>query len=112
MYDDNILESIKKLRGIPSDVTEFDLDIVSNINYINMELASLGILDEPLHVDKESVLEKYLTHIPHGSIGCVIPYLDQSVRLRFDPPKDSGVLNALQSIIKEMQFRWATWGGD
>lgn len=109
MYDDNILDSIKKLRGIPLDIIEFDSDIISNINYINVELVSLGILDEPILIDSTSTLGKYLTHIPQGSIGCVIPYLDQSVRLRFDPPKDSNVLSAAQSIIREMQFRWSTW---
>ena len=101
--DESILTSIKKLLGIPEDHEHFDVDIIMHINSVFMILTQLGIgPDDGFKItDKLTTWNEYL---PDGAnIESVKSYL--KVRLLFDPPSSSSIIESINRLISELEFR-------
>ena len=102
---DNILSSIKKLLGIPTEETAFDSDIIMHINSVFMILNQLGIGPS----DGFTISDDYALwsdFIPDGqNIELVKSYMYMKVRLMFDPPSSSAVLSAMEKSISEFEWR-------
>lgn len=102
---DNILSSIKKLLGIPTDQTAFDNDIIMHINSVFMILNQLGIGP----TDGFTISDDYAIwsdFIPDGqNLELVKSYMYMKVRLMFDPPTSSSVLSAMERSISEFEWR-------
>ena len=102
---DNILSSIKKLLGIPTEETAFDSDIIMHINSVFMILNQLGIGP----TDGFTISDDYALwsdFIPDGqNIELVKSYMYMKVRLMFDPPSSSAVLSAMEKSISEFEWR-------
>lgn len=102
---DSILNTIKKLLGIPDTDTAFDTDIIVNINSAFMVLNQLGVGPADVYFiegDSES-WEDFLTDL--NVYQAVKTYIFLKVRLVFDPPGTSFLLSAIQSQIQELEFR-------
>lgn len=103
----SILNSTKKRVGLLPDIKEFDSDIISCINYSIATLRQLGIgpQDKTYVVDGEE--QTYSDYLGEGSneTSLVKEYLANKVRLMFDPPQSSIVLEAIKAIIKETECR-------
>ena len=102
---ESILTSIKKLLGIPEDHEHFDADIIIHINSVFMVLTQLGIgPDDGFKIkDKSTTWSDYL---PDGAnIESVKSYMYLKVRLLFDPPSSSSIIESINRLISELEFR-------
>lgn len=102
---DSILTSIKKLLGITEEYTHFDPDIIMHINSVFMILSQLGV--GPANgfsiSDATAVWSDFL---PDGAnLQAVKSYLYQKVKLLFDPPQSSAVLDAMKQSVSEFEWR-------
>lgn len=102
---DSILTSTKKILGIEEDYTAFDTDIIIHINTILDVLHQLGIgPDEGFMIEgKEETWDDFLG----GDIllNDVKTYIYLRVRLLFDPPTTSYLIEALTNQYKELEWR-------
>ena len=102
---DNILSSIKKLLGIPTEETAFDSDIIMHINSVFMILNQLGVgPTNGFTISDDYAL--WSDFIPDGqNLELVKSYMYMKVRLMFDPPSSSAVLSAMEKSISEFEWR-------
>lgn len=102
---DSILTSIKKLLGITEDYTHFDADIIMHINSAFMVLSQLGVGPSGGFTisDASAVWSDFL---PSGhNLEAVKSYVFLKVRLLFDPPQSSAVMEAMKQSIAEFEWR-------
>lgn len=102
---DSILTSIKKVLGIYEDDTSFDVDIIMHINSVIMILRQMGIgpNDGFTVYDSKDLWEDYLPDI--SLIESVKTYIALKVRLMFDPPASSTMVEAINRTISELEWR-------
>lgn len=102
---ESILTSIKKLLGIAEDYEAFDTDIMIHINSVFMILTQLGV--GPANGFR--ITGKYETWEEFVSDGIVADavktYVYLKVRLLFDPPTSSAVMDAINRSISEYEWR-------
>lgn len=100
----SILQSTKKNLGLAENYTVFDEDVIMHINSVFSTLNQLGIgpLEGFAITDEDSVWEDFLTDVRLNSVKS---YVYLRVKLLFDPPTTSFVLEALKEQIKELEWR-------
>lgn len=102
--DESILVSIKKMLGIDESYTHFDADIIMNINSVFMILNQLGVgPSKPFMITGED--EEWSDFIEEGYIEAVKTYIFLRVKVIFDPPTSSFVLDAYNKRIDELEWR-------
>ena len=101
----SILTSIKKLLGITEECEDFDLDIIMHINSVFSVLTQIGVgPTEGFSIsDKEDEWSDFISDAKN--IELVKSYTHLKVRLIFDPPTSSAVLESMKSLISEMEYR-------
>ena len=102
---DSILTSIKKLLGVTEEYENFDQDIIMHINSAFMILNQLGVGPKSGFSisDKSSTWDEF---IPESSnLEAVKTYVHLKVKLMFDPPLSSTVIEAIKSQINELEWR-------
>ena len=104
MYE-SILTSIKKLIGIPEDYTHYDADIIMHINSVFMILNQLGVgpSDGFGITDKTALWSDFISD--NKKLEGVKSYVYMKVRLLFDPPTTSSVMECMNRMINEMEWR-------
>lgn len=102
---DSILTSIKKLLGITEEYTHFDADIIMHINSVLAILTQLGVGPaEGFHIEDASVTwDDYLSNKLY--FEPVKTYIYLKVKLMFDPPLSSAVMESMNRMISELEFR-------
>lgn len=102
---DSILISIKKLLGLTADDTAFDMDIIMHINSVFMILRQLGIgPEEGFKIeDKDATWDDYVDE--EDNLEAVRTYIYLKVKLIFDPPLSSAVIEANKQMINELEWR-------
>lgn len=102
---ESILTSIKKLLGIPEDYTAFDDQIIIHINSVFMILNQLGVGPSEGFkiVDKEDTWDDYISDETKWEI--VKSYVYLKVKLLFDPPSNSSVMESINRQINEFEWR-------
>ena len=101
---DSILSSIKKLLGIDESYEHFDGDIIFHINSALMALTQIGVGPE----EGFSISDKTATwnnFIGTDKLESAKLYIFCKVRLGFDPPSSSFVLEAIERQAKELEWR-------
>ena len=101
---ESILISIKKLLGIMPDYTNFDDDIIIHINTAFAMLNQLGVGPEGgfMIVDANSRWEDYTTE---KNLNMVKTYIYLKVRLLFDPPTSSALIESFNRTLSEIVWR-------
>ena len=103
--DESILATIKKMLGLSSDYNVYDSDIIVYINSALMVLQQLGVGPKNGFViyDYSSVWSEFIpsTVVMEG----VKTYIYLSVKILFDPPGSSFVLDAMKSLKEELEWR-------
>ena len=101
---ESILTSIKKLLGIMSDYTNFDDDIIIHINTAFAMLNQLGVGPEGgfMIVDANSKWEDYTTE---KNLNMVKTYIYLKVRLLFDPPTSTALIESINRTLSEIEWR-------
>lgn len=102
---DSILTSIKKLLGIAKEYDHFDQDIVMHINSAFSVLTQLGVgPDEGFYIkDASKTWSEFLYDDPRLEFVKIYIYL--KVKLAFDPPLSSAVIEAINRQISELEWR-------
>lgn len=102
---DSILTSIKKLLGISEEDTHFDQDIIIHINSVFMILNQLGVGPEEgfIIMDAQDSWEDFLTN--GVNLELVKSYMYLKVKLLFDPPLNSSVIESTNRLINELEWR-------
>ncbi len=102
---ESILTSTKKLLGLTEDYTHFDADIIMHINSVLAILCQLGVgPTEGFSIeDDKAQWSDFLKN--DDRLNLVKSYVHHKVRLLFDPPLSSAVLEAIERTIKELDWR-------
>ena len=102
---ESILTSIKKLLGIAEDYIHFDVDLIMHINSVLSILTQIGVGPaEGFSIkDESSVWEDF---VPENSkLELIKSYTYMKVKLLFDPPLISAVIESINRIISELEWR-------
>lgn len=104
---DSILTSIKKLLGIAEEYEHFDPDIIMHINTAILNLTQLGIGPPEgfMIEDKETVWTDFVPDATFDRMQAVKSYIYFKVRLMFDPPTMTSVIDATERMIAELEWR-------
>ena len=102
---DSILTSVKKMLGISEEYEHFDPDIIMHINSVFMVLTQLGVGPaEGFKIeDKAAVWSDFI--LDTTMLEAVKSYMYLKVRLLFDPPLSSAVLDSMNRLISELEWR-------
>ena len=103
---DSILTSIKKLLGITAEYKQFDPDLIIHINSVFLILKQIGIGPEQgFSISGE--YETWKQFLPEGSenFEAVKSYMHIKVKLLFDPPTSSAVMEAMNRMASEYEWR-------
>lgn len=102
---DKILTSVKKVLGIESGYTHFDSDIILFINSALMSLNQLGI-GPPTGFSILGIEESWVDLVGTSkNIESVKAFVYLKVRLLFDPPTSSFVLDSMERQMRELEWR-------
>lgn len=101
----SILNSVKKALNIDPSYTVFDEDILMHINSAFGTLKQLGLgPEEGFRIeDDTAVWSDYL--VTENRYNEVKSYIYLRVRLLFDPPGTSFLVEAIKDQIKELEWR-------
>lgn len=106
--NDSILTSIKKLLGITEEYTHFDADIMMYINGVFINLTQLGIgPSNGFKIENAgNTWDEYIDD-PNSDIllSAVKTYIYLKVKLIFDPPLNSSVMESIKQQINELEWR-------
>lgn len=102
---DSILTSIKKLLGIAEEYTHFDQDLIMHINSVFMVLTQLGVgpAEGFIIEDKTTDWTEYIED--PMQLTAVKSYMHLKVKLLFDPPLSSSVIESMNRMISEFEWR-------
>ena len=102
---ESILTSIKKLLGITEEYKHFDPDIIMHINAVFMTLNQLGVGPSEGFVieDDTSIWEDFISDTK--KLQDVKSYMYLKVKLLFDPPSNSAVIDSMYRMIGEFEWR-------
>ena len=103
---DSILTSIKKMLGISEEYEHFDADIIMHINSVFMILNQMGVGPTAMFTisDKYAVWSDFISDTD-PKMEMVKSYMYMKVRLLFDPPTSSAVMEAMNRSISEFEWR-------
>lgn len=102
---DSILTSVKKHIGVDEDCKAFDVDITDHINSVFVILWQLGVGPKKCFriEDEFNTWDEFLNG--NDELEAVKTYIGQKVKLLFDPPTNSSLLQALKESINEFEWR-------
>ena len=103
---DSMVTSIKKLLGITKECTSFDPDLIIHINSVFLTLKQLGVgPEEAFAITGE--YETWDQFLPEGNpnFEAVKSYMHIKVKLQFDPPTSSSVMEAMNRMASEYEWR-------
>lgn len=106
MEDESIIDSLKGYLGVQKEDDAFDQDIVLHANNAFSVLYQVGVgKDKPIRIfDKEDawgcLFQDY-----DKVLDMIKEYTFLRVRLLFDPPQNSSVMDSLKQTISECEYR-------
>lgn len=102
---ESILTSIKKLLGIEDEYTHFDPDIIIGINSALSILTQIGVGPSTGFSisDKTSTWSNFISDL--SKLELVKSYIHLKVRLLFDPPASSAVIDVINKQLTEFEWR-------
>ena len=103
--DESILNSVKKSLGIAEDYTIFDPDIIMHINSTFAVLHQMGVGPDTQFMieDAETTWNDFLED--RNELVMVKTYIFLKVKLLFDPPTASFVVEAIKDQLAEYEWR-------
>ena len=101
----SVLTSTKKVLGVDDSYTAFDVDILMHINSVFSTLNQLGIgpIDGFMIEDSTATWDAFLG--ADNRLNSVKTYVYLRVRMLFDPPTTSFVIDAMAKQIQELEWR-------
>lgn len=104
---DSILTSIKKLLGISEEYEQFDTDIITHINTVFINLTQLGVGPKNgFYIeDANTIWDDFVNTNEFTEMNAVKTYMYLKVKLLFDPPLSSAVIESTNRMISELEWR-------
>lgn len=102
---DSILTSIKKMLGIAEDYTQFDADLIMHINSVFLNLTQLGVGPASGFTIEDETTEWTDFINNNAQLQAVKSYMYLKVKLLFDPPLSSAVIESTNRMIAELEWR-------
>ena len=102
---ESILRSVKKQIGLDPEYTQFDPDIIMSINTVFVILNRVGVGPSTgFRIEDESA--EWTDFLPDDDLNfdMVKTYIAAKVRLIFDPPTSSIVMQATKEVIAELEW--------
>lgn len=103
--EESILISTKKILGLDAEYTPFDLDVITHINAAFSTLNQLGVGPVAGFSINDDSSQWAEFDVPENQIQMVKTYVYLKVRVLFDPPGTSFLLEAANNQIKEYEWR-------
>lgn len=102
---ESILTSIKLLLGITEDYEAFDQQIIAHINSVFMILTQLGVgpPDGFMITSKIDTWNEFISD--EKKMQLVKSYMHLKVKMLFDPPSSSAVMDSTNRMINEFEWR-------
>lgn len=102
---DSILTSIKKLLGIAEEYEHFDADLIMYINSTFSILNQLGVGPSTGFFIEDSIAtwSDFITSDIVRKLATTYTHL--KVKMLFDPPASSAVMEAMKNAISEQEWR-------
>ena len=101
---DSILTSIKQLFGIEDSFTNFDQELIMFINGAFTIVSQLGIGKPDFSITGST--ETWMDFLNDSKVyELVKPDIYFRVKLAFDPPTSSSVIDAINKLISEYEWR-------
>lgn len=102
---DSILTNIKLILGIPAEYKHFDTQITGHINTVFMTLDQLGITPNDPGVISSELDTWDMLFGEFKNMSALKTYIGLQVRLLFDPPASSAILESINRKINELEWR-------
>ena len=102
---DSILLSVKKALGIDGDGTDFDTELIMHINTVLSTLTQIGVGNEDGFTisGEDEKWSDFVADEPRWSQ--IRTYVYTKVRLIFDPPQGAAVVEAMNKVANELEWR-------
>ena len=103
---ESILTSTKKISNLGAEYDCFDAEIIMYINTVFLTLKQLGIGPKEGFFIKGAT-ETWSMFLPDNEFlrEAVKSYMGTKVRLKFDPPASSVLVEALNASVNEFEWR-------
>ena len=103
--EESILNSIKKLLGITKEYTHFDADIILHINSVFMILNQLGVGPNKAYsiMNDKNTWSEFMSD--EEMLHAVKSYIHLKVKMLFDPPSSSSMMESMNRQISELEWR-------
>lgn len=117
IVEESILNSIKKLLNISSNVEVFDQDIALQINTALANLVQMGVGPENgYRINSASDTWADFVGQPTAENNPLLvenlkTYVFIKVKMMFDPPQNSAMIDAMERQAKEIEYRVYTQKG-
>ena len=103
--EESILNYVKDASGVNIDDSAFDGELVMHINAVFMILRQIGVGPEtPFFIEDDSSTWDEFTK-DEMLLPMIRSYVTLKVRLLFDPPASSALMEAINSTIAEYEWR-------
>ena len=103
---ESILTSIKKMLGIVKEYEHFDMDLIMHINSVLSILTQLGVgPSEGFSIEDDKTEWTDFIANDLKKLGFVKTYVYLKVKLVFDPPLSSAVIESIKQAISELEWR-------
>lgn len=102
---ESILNTIKKMLGPSEEYDQFDTDIITHINTVFMTLTQLGVgPSDGFYIEDDTTT--WLEFVPDlTNFQAIKTYIYLKVKLVFDPPQSSAVIESMNKQIAELEWR-------
>lgn len=102
---DSILTSVKKMLGVEPEVDHFNTELIMHINANMLTLTQIGIGPDEgfMVVDDKTEWDGLLG--TYKDLEAVKTWLYLKVRLTFDPPSNSFLIESINKTIDELIWR-------
>lgn len=108
---DSILTSVKKSLGIDSEYDHFDADITMCINTVLNILNQLGVGPEQGYSITDDTQTWYEFLGERKDLESVKTFVYMKVKLIFDPPSNSFLIDSINKILSELEWRITNQSG-
>ena len=102
---DSILATVKKSIGIFEDDDHFDPDLIVHINSVFQILKQLGVGPvEGFRIEDATAKWKDCVE-DETKFSMVKTYIGLKVKLLFDPPQSTALIESMERLVSEMEWR-------
>lgn len=106
--EESILNGTKKVLGIAVEYTAFDEDVLMHINSVFSVLHQLGVGPTAGFFIEDSSAEWSEFVVNDVGYNMIRSYVFLKVRMLFDPPTTSFMIEAMTNQIREYEWRIST----